>query len=131
MFGSHDGLGDSLIFLDRLAARRSHDHREWRLFIHLTQAPQSDDVLDSHFLHLSVHYFSVYTLPPFELVDIASRNPWSRSGEDLVDNAAVHVGKAAIDAVVTERESFVVDAQQVQDRRMQVIAIDLILSGLP
>ncbi len=36
----------------------------------------------------------------------------SDSGKDLVQRVPVHVGQAAFDAVVVERESFVVHAEQ-------------------
>ena len=35
----------------------------------------------------------------------------------------VHVGQASVDAVVAEGQAFVVDAEKMQDRCMQVIAV--------
>ena len=42
----------------------------------------------------------------------------------------VDVGQPAVDAVVAERQPFVVDAQQVQDRGVQVVAVGLVLDRL-
>ena len=53
------------------------------------------------------------------------------SRKHLFDHMPVHVGQAAVDAVVAEREPGVVDAQQVQDRRVQVVAVGLPGRGPP
>ncbi len=44
---------------------------------------------------------------------------------------AMHVGQPALDAVVIERQPRVVDAQQVQDRGVEVVDIDRLLGHLP
>src|SRR5881396_1108550 len=41
--------------------------------------------------------------------------------QDRVDDVAVDVRQAAVDAVVADRQLFVVDAQQVQQRGVQVV----------
>src|SRR5262245_36873046 len=64
-----------------------------------------------------------------------SPNPWwiriSGSGQDRLNHVAVHVGQTAVDAVVPEREARVVDAHQVQNRGVQIIAISLPGGGAP
>ena len=52
------------------------------------------------------------------------------SREQFFDHVSVHVGQPAVDAVVAERQPGVVDAQQVQDRGVQVVAVRLPGSGL-
>ncbi len=53
------------------------------------------------------------------------------SRQHRADDVPMHVGQPAVDAVVAERQSRVVDAQQVQDRRVQVVAVGLAGGGLP
>src|SRR5688572_1953177 len=50
------------------------------------------------------------------------------SRDDLADHVAVHVGQAAIDAVVTHGEPGVVDAQKVHDRRVDVVDLRRMLA---
>ena len=45
------------------------------------------------------------------------------SSDDLIDDAAMHVGQAAVDAIVPDREPGMVDAEQVQDRGVDVVAL--------
>ena len=45
------------------------------------------------------------------------------SRNDLLDHVPVHVGQAAVDAVVAEGQPLVVDAEQVQHRGVQVVAV--------
>src|SRR5262245_24398806 len=52
------------------------------------------------------------------------------SSQDILNHFAMHVCKASIGAVVTEDKFRVIDAQQVQDGRMNVVAISGILDGL-
>src|SRR5260370_37507737 len=52
------------------------------------------------------------------------------SGEDLADDVAVDVGQATVDAVVAERQLLMVDAQQMQNGRVQVVAVRLTGAGL-
>src|SRR4051794_15863243 len=49
------------------------------------------------------------------------------SGQDLPDHFSVDVGETPVDAVVPEREPAVVDAEQVEHRRMEVIAVSRVL----
>ena len=51
--------------------------------------------------------------------------------QDRVDHVPVDVGQAAVDAIVAESERGVVDAHQVEDRRVQVVAIGLASGGPP
>jgi len=44
---------------------------------------------------------------------------------------AVHVRQASLDAVVIEREPFVIDAEQVQDRGVEVVPGHWIVGRLP
>src|SRR5690606_15788691 len=50
-------------------------------------------------------------------------------GNDIVDHAAGDVGQAEISAAVAVGEPLVVDAQQVQNRRVQVVDVNFILHG--
>ena len=50
--------------------------------------------------------------------------------EYLVDDMTVNVGQATVDPVLSHTQSQVIDPQQMQDRRMQVIAPSLVLNGL-
>jgi CubicO group peptidase (beta-lactamase class C family) len=54
-----------------------------------------------------------------------------QSRQDCIDDVPVHVGKAAVNAVVAELEQGVVDAQEVQDRGVQVVAVGLAALSLP
>ena len=47
-----------------------------------------------------------------------------------MNDLAVHVRQAAVDAVVPEGQPRVVDAQQMQDRRVQIVAVSLALGCL-
>src|SRR5262245_40926517 len=44
---------------------------------------------------------------------------------------AVDIGNASVDAIVAKRESRVVDPHEVEDRRVQVVAVRLAGGGLP
>ncbi len=55
----------------------------------------------------------------------------STSSEDRIHDPAVHIRQAPIDSVVAEGQPVMVDAQQVQDRGMQVVAISLAFGGFP
>src|SRR5579872_3682620 len=52
-----------------------------------------------------------------------------RSGLNLADHLAMHVGEAAVDAVVAESQFLVIDAEQVQDRGVHVVAVGGICRG--
>src|SRR5215470_10013440 len=52
------------------------------------------------------------------------------SGEDVLDDVSVDIGQAAVDAVVADGQLLVIDAEQVQDGRVQVVAVRLALGGL-
>ena len=54
----------------------------------------------------------------------------SRSRHDLLDHLAVEVGQAVVAAGVAEGELLVVEAQQMQDRRVDVVDVHLVLDGL-
>ena len=44
-------------------------------------------------------------------------------GQNLADNPTVNVGQPAVDAVVAECESLMVDPQKMQDRGVQIVAV--------
>src|SRR5436305_1413201 len=54
----------------------------------------------------------------------------ARSGDDLADDVPVDIGQPPVDAVVAEGEPGVVDAEQVQDGGVQVVAVGRVLDGL-
>lgn len=56
----------------------------------------------------------------------AGRNPNPESDQDLVDNATMHVGQPKVPTGVTVGQPRMVDAHQVQDRRVQVMDIHLV-----
>ena len=47
--------------------------------------------------------------------------------QDAVDHPAVDIGKPIIASAVSERQSLVIPAHQMQDRRMEVMHIDPVL----
>ena len=53
------------------------------------------------------------------------------SGQDVPDHVAVNVGQAVVAAAVAVGQLLVVEAHQVQDRRVQVVDVDLVLDGVP
>src|SRR5262249_6117572 len=52
------------------------------------------------------------------------------SRQDALDHVAMHVGEAEVAPAVAERQLLVVDAHQVQDRRVQVMDVDAVLYGV-
>ena len=52
------------------------------------------------------------------------------SRQDLLDHMPVHVGQPPVDAVVAERQAGVIDAQQVKDGGVQVVAVRDVFDGL-
>src|SRR5439155_5831393 len=46
------------------------------------------------------------------------------SGEQVFDDVARHVGQAQVEPLEFHREPFVVDAEQVQDRGVQIVHVD-------
>ena len=52
------------------------------------------------------------------------------SGQNVVHNMTMHVRQTAIDAGGAEGEAGVVDAQQMQDGRVQVVAVGFVFGGL-
>ena len=51
--------------------------------------------------------------------------------KDLTNDMAVNVGQTIVAAGMAISESLVVEAHQVQDRRVQVVNVDLVLDGVP
>src|SRR5262245_19741985 len=51
------------------------------------------------------------------------------SRQDLVNHMPVDVGEPAVDAVVANAQSLVIDAEQVQNGRVQIVAVGLALDG--
>ena len=56
---------------------------------------------------------------------------WLSLRKDAVDQFSMHVGQSALDAVVVIRQPFVFDAEQMQDRRVEVVPRDAVLDRLP
>ena len=52
------------------------------------------------------------------------------SREHFVNNLAMHVGQTEVSSGVAIRETFVVKAQQMQDRCVQVVNVHSVLNGL-
>src|SRR6187401_3188153 len=53
------------------------------------------------------------------------------SRDDVLHDAAAHVGEAEVAAAVAVGQALVVDAHEVQNRRVQVVDVDLVLDGVP
>lgn len=51
------------------------------------------------------------------------------SGEDRLDDVAMHVGQAALNAIVVVCQFLVIQSEQVQDGGMQVVDVDHVLDG--
>ena len=51
------------------------------------------------------------------------------SCEDAFDDVAFHAGEPLVKAVEAEGEALVIKAERVQDRGVQVVDVDLVLSG--
>ena len=68
----------------------------------------------------------------FQRLDPAAhqkRIPRAELRQDLADYAAVDVGQAEVAAGVAEGEAFVVQAQLMQQRRVQVVQVDFVFDG--
>ena len=50
----------------------------------------------------------------------------TRSSENLVDHVSVNVRQSAVDAVVANGETLVVDAEKMEDRRVKIVGPDRI-----
>src|SRR5438128_1039504 len=59
------------------------------------------------------------------------RSPTSDLGQDFPDHIAVHVGQAPVGAVVTEGEPLVVDAEEVQEGCVEIVAVGFSRLSLP
>ena len=65
------------------------------------------------------------------VLGIAAKAPelalWARDGQVLgqhvLDDVSVHVGQAEVATLESVREALVVDAEQVQDRRLKVVDV--------
>ena len=51
-----------------------------------------------------------------------------RSPEHFADDPAMHVGEPPVDAIMAEGEPLVIDAQEVEDRGVEVIAVEQYLT---
>ncbi len=51
------------------------------------------------------------------------------SRQHLLDHLPMHVGQTALDSVVIEADSFVLESQEVQDRGVKVVRCDGVLLG--
>ena len=67
---------------------------------------------------------------PIELLCVNS-GAISTSCEDRIHDPAMHIRQSSIDSVVAEGQAVMVDAQEVQDRGVQVVAVGLAFGGLP
>lgn len=54
----------------------------------------------------------------------------ARLGEQGLEDVAVDVGEAAVNAVVAESKAGVVEAEQVEERGVDVVTVDRIFDGL-
>ena len=63
--------------------------------------------------------------------EVASVAAKSESGQDLLHDVAVNVGEPVVAAGVAERQLLVVESHQVEDRRVQVVDVDLVLDRVP
>src|SRR5262245_14321249 len=59
------------------------------------------------------------------------RGRWKRSRQNLLHDPAVDVGEPVVATAVTIGEPLVIEAHEVQDRRVQVVDVDLALQGMP
>src|SRR4051812_29757940 len=51
--------------------------------------------------------------------------------EELTDDVAVDVGEAVVAAAVAIGQSLMIESHHVQDCRVQVVDVDLVLHGMP
>ncbi len=51
-----------------------------------------------------------------------------QSGEQTLDDVSLHVRQAHIEALEFDRERFVVDAEEVQEGRVQIVHMDDVLN---
>ena len=56
--------------------------------------------------------------------------PSRHSGQNFMDHVSVHIRKAEVAARVAVRQLLVVETQQVQERGVQVVDVDIVLHGL-
>ena len=59
---------------------------------------------------------------------LAGQGPGHSSGQNPVDDMPMHICQAAVNAVVTDRQAFVVDAQQVKNRGVDVVHLSRVVS---
>src|SRR5947207_12717123 len=59
-----------------------------------------------------------------------SRSDSATSCQNVADDVAVDVGEAEVAAGVAVGEALVVEAQKVQDRRLDVVDVDSVLDGI-
>src|SRR6266487_2082958 len=60
---------------------------------------------------------------------LAPDEPWLRSGEDSFHHVARHIGESEVPSGVAISQTLVVEAQKVQNRRVQVVDVHRILRG--
>ena len=58
------------------------------------------------------------------------RNVKSFSGKDVMNNVAVDVSEAAVDAVLADGELLMIDSHEVKDSGVEIIAVGRALSSL-
>src|SRR5262245_14964921 len=64
------------------------------------------------------------------LAEVWRFRPLRPSGQQLLDHVPVYVREPAVDAVVTHRQPLVVDPQEVQDGRVDVVHLRRLLAVL-
>ena len=52
------------------------------------------------------------------------------SGDDLIDHPPSHIGQAKVPARIPIRQPFVIQSEQMQDRRVQIVHVDFVLNGV-
>ena len=64
------------------------------------------------------------------LVSKLERSDSEHSGKQFRNDTSAEIGEAVVASVVTESELFVINAEQVEHRRMQIIHVDPVFDGL-
>src|SRR3954464_2633714 len=67
--------------------------------------------------------------PPAVSLTLTTGPKFDASRQDRPDDLPMHVGQTSINPIMSEREPFVVDPEEVQDRRVQVMTVGRIFDG--
>ena len=71
-----------------------------------------------------MHWNAQFAIPTALMSRLNAEVKEMSSGQDRFNYLAMHVGEPAVAAVVAEGEPFVIDAAQVQQRGVQVVAVE-------